>query len=346
MKIKDLSAQEILNSKSINLKFLSVYNDKLDIYCKILNSNFFLDSFNFFPITEDNNSFKDLFSWGDLLKYENFYTKNFDRIFNDRKKNLKSFSKTIVLGSSPVDNYYRNMITFLPRIFFINEKEINLALHRNSSNKWRAFISEIFGQLNIKIKKHIYLDDDFYRFTNSQIPQFFSKKMSIKILNKSLLSQKNNNKLKVYVSRQNSNYRNLVNEEDIINKLKSMNFMIVDTNNMSIFDQIKIFSSAKKIISPTGSALTNIIFCKKGTKIVEIVPKYNFEYEKSFKNRYLEICNLLNLNYESIEADPIERSKLDINIEKFISKKVLKESNYYKDLLVEKNKFENLINNY
>ena len=27
----------------------------------------------------------------------------------------------------------------------------------------------------------------------------------------------------------------------------------------------------------------------KGTKIIEIVPKYNFEYEKPFKNRYLEI---------------------------------------------------------
>ena len=123
--------------------------------------------------------------------------------------------------------------------------------------------------------------------------------MSIKILNESLLNQKNNKKLKVYISRQNSNYRNLINEEDIIHKLKSMDFVIIDTSNMSIFEQIEIFSSANIIVGPTGSALTNIIFCMKGTKIIEIVPKYNFEYEKPFKNRYLEICNLLNLNYES-----------------------------------------------
>ena len=144
MKIKDLTTQEIFNKKNINSKFLSVFNDKLQINCKVLKSNFFLDSFNFFPITEDNNSFKDVFSWGDLSKYENFYTKNFNKIFNERKKNLKSFSNTIVLGSSTTDNYYRNMITFFPRVFFINEKEINIAMHRNSSNKWRIFISKIF----------------------------------------------------------------------------------------------------------------------------------------------------------------------------------------------------------
>ena len=348
MKIKDLNTQEILNKKNINSKFLSVFNDKLQLDCKVLKSNFFLDSFNFFPITEDNNSFRDLFSWGDHSKYENFYTTNFNKNFNERKKNLKKFSNAIILGSSTTDNYYRNMLTFLPRIFFINEKEINIAIHRNSSNKWRIFISEILRQLKIKVKKYIYLDDDFYIFNKSQIPQFFDESTSIKILKKCLFAKQKENKLKIYVSRQNSRSRNLINEEDIIDEMKSKNFMIIDTKNMSVFEQIDIFSSAKIIISPTGSALTNIIFCSEGTKIIEIVPKYNFEYEQSFKNKYSRICNILNLNYQFIEADPVENVKLNSNteIEKFISKKVLRESNYYKDLLIKKNKFKNLIKSY
>ena len=346
MKIKDLNTQEIFNKKNINSKFFSVFNDKLQIDCKVLKSNFFLDSFNFFPITEDNNSFKDVFSWGDLSKYENFYTKNFNKIFNERKKNLKSFSNTIVLGSCTTDNYYRNMLTFFPRIFFINEKEINIAIHRNSSNKWRIFISKILEQLKIKINKYVYLDDDFYIFKKSQIPQFFDESVSIKILKKCLLIEQKEKKLNVYVSRQNSKSRNLINEEDIIDELKSKNFTIIDTKNMSIFEQIDIFSSAQIIIGPTGSALTNIIFCSEGTKIIEIIPKYNFGYEQSFKNRYLKICNILNLNYQFIEADPIENNKLNVTIEKFISKKAIIDSNYYTDHLVEKNKFINLIKNY
>ena len=47
-------------------------------------------------------------------------------------------------------------------------------------------------------------------------------------------------------------------------------------------------------------------------------------------------------------ADSIENNKIDINIDKlkFISKKFLYESNYYKDLLVKKNEFEKIISKF
>ena len=44
---------------------------------------------------------------------------------------------------------------------------------------------------------------------------------------------------------------------------------------------MKIFSNAKVIISPHGSNMSNIIFCKKNTKIVEISPELNNEYEQN-----------------------------------------------------------------
>ena len=119
--------------------------------------------------------------------------------------------------------------------------------------------------------------------------------------------------------------------------------MIIDTNNMSIFEQIKIFSSAKVIIGPTSSALTNIVFSKKGTKVIEICPKYIHDYENSFKSRYSEICSYLNLHYTSIEADPVDNKNVNQNIKKFIPKKILNESNYYKDLLIKINKIEKII---
>ena len=92
----------------------------------------------------------------------------------------------LILGSSPSNSYFRNIITFLPRIFFISDKEINLAIHRNTSNKFKVFIKEILKQKNINVKKFIYLDDDFYKFNNCQIPQFFNMAASTIILSKSL----------------------------------------------------------------------------------------------------------------------------------------------------------------
>ena len=44
------------------------------------------------------------------------------------------------------------------------------------------------------------------------------------------------------------------------------------------------------IIGPTSSALTNLVFSKKGTRVIEIIPKYKHDYEKTFKNRYSNFC--------------------------------------------------------
>jgi capsular polysaccharide biosynthesis protein len=166
------------------------------------------------------------------------------------------------------------------------------------------------------------------------------------ILNKSLAYTKIDSGLKVYLSRNNSVYRNLINEGDLIEKLKLKNFTIVDAKIMSIFEQIKLFSGADVIIGPTSSALTNLVFCKKGTRVIEIIPKYKYDYENTFKKRYSKIGKYLKLNYMSIEADPVNNVKLNANTNKFISKKVLNESNYYKDLLIEVKKFEKIISEF
>ena len=57
MIIKDLNEDEIINSSEINSKFLSVFNIDLKVECKVLSCDFFLDSFNYFPLTLENYSF-------------------------------------------------------------------------------------------------------------------------------------------------------------------------------------------------------------------------------------------------------------------------------------------------
>ena len=87
------------------------------------------------------------------------------------------------------------------------------------------------------------------------------------------------------------------------------------------------------------------VFCKEGTKIFEIRPKYNFDFENTFKKRYSDICDQLNLVYSFLEADPIKSDYIDENKEKykFIHSNAIKHSNYYKNLLVKKNEFKKLI---
>ena len=146
MIIKNLDEQDIIQDKKINSLFLSALNGKLRIKCKILKSDFYLDSFNYFPITDNNLSFRRLFSWlgTSRNRYNLFYTKSFSKNFFEKRKNFKKISNAVILGSSTSNDYFRNMMTFLPRIFFISDKEINLAIHRNTSNKFRVFIKLTF----------------------------------------------------------------------------------------------------------------------------------------------------------------------------------------------------------
>ena len=119
MKIKDLNKSDLGNNKDISLKFLSTDLEKLSFNCKIYKGDFYLDTFNYFPITKDNFSFLDIFSWKEKSEYNHFFTKKFYSNFEKNKKDAKVYNDLIVLGTSPGDNYFRNLLTFIPRILFL-----------------------------------------------------------------------------------------------------------------------------------------------------------------------------------------------------------------------------------
>ena len=157
------------------------------------------------------------------------------------------------------------------------------------------------------------------------------------------LKATNRRKERIYVTRHNCLYRNLINEGNLIDKLKKKNFRTVDLNSTTIFQQIKTFSNAEIVIGPTGSGLTNIVFCNPGTKVIEISPNYKFEYENNFLNRYKNISSYLNLDYKRIVADPINLNEKDKKVEKFISSKIISESNYYKNMLLKIEKIDSIL---
>ena len=89
---------------------------------------------------------------------------------------------------------------------------------------------EVYSAINImqstpfKINKFVYLDDNFYSFKNSQMPQFFPSGINIRILN-SVFATKQLNKNRIYLTRKNSYYRKIINESDLIDELKLRKFL-------------------------------------------------------------------------------------------------------------------------
>ena len=57
----DINESEILQKESLNNLFKSAILQDISENCKILNTEFYLDSFNYFPLTKNNETFINLF---------------------------------------------------------------------------------------------------------------------------------------------------------------------------------------------------------------------------------------------------------------------------------------------
>ena len=339
--IVDINSTKIKNDKHLSNLFVNANFSNLSINCNILKGNFFSDSFYYFPISENNETFSSLFT-RDFNNTSHFYSKKFFENFKDNKNSLKNFNELYILGSNAGNNYYSNLLQFLPRIFFNRRTNLKLAIHRNSSTKYRNFIGSILKSLNIEFT-FVFLDDDFYYFSDSEFPQFLNMNDSITILKK-FLNPKTNVELskKIYVTREDSNYRKIINEGDVVTLLREKGYRVINPQLYEIEEQIEIFSNAEKIIAPHGSNLANIIFCKPGTEIFEISPSFR-DNEKILDDRYFNLSKINDLKHNKIVADTVDVENHSTLANKYIHRNVLSQSNYYKNLIVKIQELNNII---
>ena len=339
--IIDINSTKLKSDKRLSKLFINSKFSNLSINCNILKGNFFSDSFYYFPISENNETFSSLFT-RDLSNTSHFYSQRFFENFKENKNLLKNFKDLYILGSNAGNNYYSNLLQFLPRIFFNKKTNIKLAIHRNSSNKFRNFIGSILKSLNIEFT-FVFLDDDFYYFIDSYFPQFLSMNDSIEILKK-FINPKTNVDIskKIYVTREDSNYRKIINEGDVVSLLREKGYKVINPQLYEIDEQIEIFSNAEKIVAPHGSNLANIIFCKPGTEIFEITPLFR-DNEKILEDRYLNLSLINSLKHNKIISDTVEVENHSVLAEKYIHNSVLSQSNYYKNLIVKIQNLSNII---
>ena len=75
---------------------------------------------------------------------------------------------------------------------------------------------------------------------------------------------------RLYVGRGSSSRRRLLNEPDLMVTLASLGFQCLqDPAAISFAEQRCLFAEADVIVAPHGAALTNLTFCRPGTKVLE-----------------------------------------------------------------------------
>lgn len=105
----------------------------------------------------------------------------------------------------------------------------------------------------------------------------------------------------IYCSRLDSSNRKITNEADLIKTLEELKVETIVASRLDVRAQMKTFHDADIVISPHGAGLSNVLYCRKGTTVIELIPD-------KYRNRCFATlaihggCNYIPVAFPTAEA--------------------------------------------
>lgn len=114
------------------------------------------------------------------------------------------------------------------------------------------------------------------------------------------LSQNTSNKYasRVYISRSDADARRVVNEEELLDKLKPLGFEAYSLSKLDFEEQVRLFNQADIILGPHGAGFANMTFSEDAT-VIEL-----FKSDDVRPCYFVEACEL-RFDYEYILCEPV-----------------------------------------
>ena len=302
-----------------DLFFKSYENKKYNIY-KVKNGRIFTDNHENVAIIKNNILIPKLSFQQVNGKLEN--AKYNSVIRNGTPSLLKKYPGTVLnleQGGSG-NNYFHFFFDIIPKIYLIKKKiknKINF-YYVSAPKKWQIKIFKILGiaerkLINSSKNKHISadqiicVDHPWYHkgFIQDQVKKLPEWVVLInrKIFLKKALKFKCEKKIFLDRSSSKFNHCQIFNQKKVNEWVKKNKLSIYQPEKLSFKKQIYLFKNASVILGAHGAAFTNIIFCKPGTKIIEIIPA-------NHPNRKCErVSKILKLKYFRIVTKPDNTNK-------------------------------------
>ncbi|NEP23036.1 tetratricopeptide repeat protein [Moorena sp. SIO3I6] len=240
------------------------------------------------------------------------------RIFSlDQMPPLEYIDGTVaVLSGLSGHGYYHWMFDVLPRIEILRRSGIDFP-----KIDWflintpqQPFQQETLNYLGIPANKII--SSDRYPHIQAQelvLPSFpghfdWVPQGTINFLRQRFLPQTLELRYpeRIYISRAQARHRQVINETEVKELLSQFGFITIALESLSVKEQVALFASVKAIVAPHGAGLTNTVFCRPGTQIIELVsPSY-------VRTDYWMISQQLGLKHyyvkgENFDCQPIRK---------------------------------------
>lgn len=248
---------------------------------------------------------------------------------------IKKIQNSVVVLSTAEanNNYFHWMIELLPRVHLIERAgfkldQINSYVINTEDRPYQKETLILLGIPEDKIVKpsqslHFKADQLIVPalvrgYKNQIIPQwacYYTRNLVLSQLSSSCSSQNR----RIYISRKKANFRRIENEEEITDLLESYGFEILSLESFSVLDQAALFSQAEMIVAPHGAGLTNLIFCRPETKILEVFsPEFTgtIDMWQISQNLKLQYWYTFSENRKSVQIGDRYKS-MNIDREKF-----------------------------
>jgi hypothetical protein len=220
------------------------------------------------------------------------------------------------------DNYFHWMFETIPRILQLKKLGIKPDYYVIGADK--KFKKESIKKMGLREKQIISADKGLHITADKLIvPSFpihtgnptqlvcdFLRKTFLKAPGKKYLEKYE----RIYISRGNVKTRKVSNEKEVLSYLSKYGFVPVTLDGLSIEEQAKIFNSAKVIVAPHGAALSNLVFARKGTKVIE-----------AYHPDYVNVCfwalsNCVGLDHYYFMASKSDALNFDVGMHMSIDK--------------------------
>jgi len=226
--------------------------------------------------------------WPDSHHYPNAKIKYFKKpIINKRiklyleSKKIKKIQKGIYFSTRNDDQVYHWIFDNLTRLYCLDKITKLKSYPLIVKNKLSRFQIETLKLLGVK-NKIIYEPNKDIEVDNLIFPSIPSppilninslnwlRNKFLTNINKKFLDKNYHFYDKIFISRKDTNHRNIINEEDLSFELEKRGYKTLELSKLDIANQILIFNKAKKIIIPHGASGIHLLFIKKKTDIIEI----------------------------------------------------------------------------
>lgn len=154
--------------------------------------------------------------------------------------------------------------------------------------------------LTVKFKKLYLSSGSSYTFAHPGQNINANVKTLISCLKAAVANEPGPGLKRIYIDRQASASRRVINFSDVEAYLTSRGFAIVRLEELSFEEQVRLVADAEWVIGVHGAGLANIAFCNPGTKILEILPPL------SATAAYYKIACGFDLNYQCLLAEDLE----------------------------------------